>query len=86
MATRSDVTRLAATCNVQVDTWSPGDGQTRYRMINPEHESASGGYFGASGYAILGTLLGAGEAYTWLQGYRAAMLRVGDRTVLVNAI
>lgn len=72
--TGKDVDRLAKTCNVHVERWSPGDNITRYRMIRIAGNHSSFDYFGASGSDVLGTLLGAREAYVWLQGYRAAQL------------
>ena len=72
--TSKDVDRLAATCNVHVAHWAPGDGMTRYRFIAIDGNHTSLDYFGASGSDVLGTCLGAREAYTWLQGYRACQL------------
>lgn len=72
--TSKDVSRLAEMCNVHVAMWSPGDGITRYRLIAIEGNHTAFDYFGASGSDVLGTCLGAREAYTWLQGFRAALL------------
>lgn len=95
--TRADVERLAESCNVHVATWSPGDGMTRYRFTvhartctaNPNAETAGErycgclDYFGASGESNLGTALGVRDAYTWLQGFRAALLQ-RDRAILAR--
>lgn len=53
---------------VEVDTYSPGDGRTRYRFFKP-HSGAS--YFGHHPSEVLATVLGAGLALTWLDGYYA---------------
>ena len=87
--TKQDVKRLAETNGIHFATWSPGDGTTRYRFMvhredcpaKPQSEVVAErycgclDYFGASN--VLGTCLGAKEAYTWLQGYRAAVLNRG---------
>jgi hypothetical protein len=48
---------------LQVYTYSPGDGVTRYRFVL---EGADGGYFGGSD---IGTALGIQQAKLWLAGY-----------------
>lgn len=73
--TKKDVERIAQSCNVHIATWSPGDGMTQYRMIAIKGNTTSLDYFGASGSDVLGTCLGTREAYMWLQGFRAALLR-----------
>lgn len=82
--TKTDLKRLASTCNVHIATWSPGDGMTRYRMIAIEGNSTSLDFFGASGSDVLGTCLGLRDAYTWLQGYRASHLQGARRLETVK--
>lgn len=63
MATSQDVQMLTAAVNVYVDTWSPGDGITRYRFA-----SVPGDYFEWSSYDTLATCLGARAALQFLHG------------------
>lgn len=87
--TRNDVNRLADACGVHVATWSPGDGMTRYRFTQHASGCEAGAatycgcldYFGASGSSNLGTALGVKEAYTWLQGFRAARFAFDTRNL-----
>lgn len=48
-----------------VDSYSPGDGVTRYRFITRSDRD----YFSASGSERVYTALGLKEAYTFLAGY-----------------
>jgi hypothetical protein len=73
MAKKKKPTRLqelrdyARTHGLTVETWSPGDGTTRYRFF--DKPGASQTYFGpASG---LYTALGLKEAWNYLYGYGA---------------
>ena len=50
-------------CGLYVDTWSPGDGQTRYRFFTEDLD-----YFADNG---IFTALGFKEAKTFLRGYAA---------------
>lgn len=64
--TKQEMLALARWCGVNVETYSPGDGVTRYRFfIEPTD------YFAGSG---MGTVLGLKDAVTWLRGYQAAMM------------
>lgn len=73
--TIKDVKRLSEATGVVMTTWSPGDGMTRYRFVKATEFPD---YLGSSGSDVLGTCLGAKEAYAWLQGYRACQLSKGD--------
>ncbi len=70
MATSTEVRELAKAAGVHVDTWSPGDGVTRYRFA-----SAPGSYFEWSSVTdTLATCLGARAALQFLFG-----VRIGQR-------
>lgn len=66
MATKKDVLELTEQAGVYVDTWSPGDGVTRYRFA-----SVPGCYFSWSHVDTLATCLGARDAVTFLRGMLA---------------
>lgn len=63
MATSKEVRELAIAADVYVDTWSPGDGITRYRFA-----SVSGSYFAWYSGGVLATCLGARAALQFLHG------------------
>lgn len=64
MAMSKEVRELAQAAGVYVDTWSPGDGMTRYRFA-----SAPGNYFAWSSVTdTLTTCLGARAALQFLHG------------------
>ena len=69
-AERGELQQLLAHCNLAIGTWSPGDGQTRYRFFLRVGESSAADYHEGDG---LHTALGRAEAVTWLRGYRTAM-------------
>lgn len=50
------------------DTWSPGDGMTRYRFFDGTARDSD--YFGGHGDEVQ-TCLGLREAEVWLRGYVA---------------
>lgn len=62
MKTQNDIRKTAARLGLYVETWSPGDGKTRYRFF---HEQPSS-YFGPSSCF---TCLGEREADMFLTGY-----------------
>jgi len=66
MAIAKDIRKLAEHASVYVDSWSPGDGVTRYRFAR-----VPGSYFEWSSYNILGTCLSAREARVFLAGVLA---------------
>ena len=69
MKSRQNLETRARQVGVNVDTYSPGDGVTRYRFfINGEKD-----YFEAGGVY---TALGFKEAETWLAGYCTAYYKV----------
>lgn len=75
--TRQRLLERAADENIKIATWSPGDGQTRYRFIDcfGLAQSDNGGeldYFGTSGERTLYTALGLAEAWVFLRGFIAA--------------
>jgi hypothetical protein len=80
---RGELQQLLDHCHLAVGTWSPGDGQTRYRFFQretiPNPANIPGLETGASSAADyhagdgLFTALGRGEAVTWLRGYRTAL-------------
>lgn len=64
MSTAKKVRKLAEAAGVYVDTWSPGDGITRYRFA-----SVPGSYFEWSSVTdTLATCLGARAALQFLNG------------------
>jgi hypothetical protein len=64
MATSKEVRKLAKGADVYVDTWSPGDGITRYRFAG-----VPGSYFEWSSVTdTLTTCLGARDALEFLHG------------------
>ena len=64
MATSKEVRKLAEAAGVHVDTWSPGDGITRYRFAFP----VPGSYFAWRSCDVLATCLGARAALQFLHG------------------
>jgi hypothetical protein len=79
MTRRKEAFLLAAQLGLHIDTYSPGDGVTRYRVF-----SAPTDYFAGSG---LGTVLGAADLLTFLRGIREGRdLEVMRRTVLANGV
>ncbi len=76
MSRRAELYAKAAHAGLAVETWTPGDGFTRYRFFwdpDPKEENADRDYF-SSGSAIY-TALGMKEAHTFLNGVRAAQRR-----------
>ena len=69
-----DLRRIVSDLDVSYDTWSPGDGRTRYRFCARAGRSTD--YFGCE---PLFTAFGVKEAYTWAQGYRAAYFKRAAR-------
>jgi hypothetical protein len=67
MSRFADLILDADKVGLSIDTWSPGDGLTRYRFF-PQQDCPD--YFGSSGR--LYTALGIKEAETWLSGYTSA--------------
>lgn len=65
--TRKDLFYKANQFGLHVETWSPGDGVTRYRFFSEPAD-----YFGGSDNIKLYTALGIKEASTWLLGYIAS--------------
>lgn len=65
MSTKSEVLEFAKESGLHVDTWSPGDGATRYRFFLVESD-----YFAGS---AVGWALGAKSALLFVQGYRAGI-------------
>jgi len=63
MATAKEVRKLAERAGVYVDTWSPGDGVTRYRVAR-----VPGDYYSWSHNDRLETCLGARDALLFLRG------------------
>ncbi len=64
MASKKEVRELTIAARVYVDTWSPGDGMTRYRFAN-----VPGDYFAWSSVTeTLATCLGARDALQFLHG------------------
>ena len=72
MANERDVRGAAEAAGIRVDTYSPGDGVTRYRFDYEQDD-----YFAMRGVY---TAQGAREALTWLAGYVEGTRRAGDRT------
>ena len=66
------ILKLCEACGLALDTWSPGDGITRYRFIEQNDESID--YFGCSDVYKLYTALGLHEAYTWVRGFKSGVL------------
>ena len=64
MNTRREMLRRAELLGLYVDSYSPGDGVTRYRFFTEETD-----YFAGDG---VGTALGVKDAMTFLDGYSAA--------------
>ncbi len=76
MATRKktrlqELEEAARRVGLFVDTYSPGDGVTRYRFITRSDRD----YFSASGSERVYTALGLKEAYAFLSGYGAGHSR-----------
>lgn len=70
MTRMTELQQRAARFGLNVSTWSPGDGVTRYRFAYAD-ERGSGDYFAAR---ALGTTLGIADAETWLAGYASCKL------------
>jgi len=66
------ILKLCKFYGLALDTWSPGDGLTRYRFIVQNDESID--YFGCSGAHKLYTALGLNEAYIWVRGFKSGVL------------
>ena len=66
------ILKLCEACGLALDTWSPGDGITRYRFIVQNDESID--YFGCSSQHRLYTALGLNEAYIWISGFESGVL------------
>lgn len=65
MASRKEnLSNAAARVGLYIRTYSPGDGETRYRFFKKKGNS----YFGPGDGMY--TALGIKEAETWLSGYR----------------
>ena len=62
-------TAVETSVGLAVDTWSPGDGVTRYRFFYRSADSYGNNYFGGSN--PLFTALGSKEAYAFIRGFRA---------------
>ena len=66
------ILKLCEACGLALDTWSPGDGITRYRFIVQNDESID--YFGCSGAHKLYTALGLHEACIWVRSFKSGVL------------
>ena len=71
MTTTKQLADIAYGYGLDVFTYSPGDGVTRYRFAKV---GAQDGYFGGDGIT---TLLGRKEARLWLLGYADALRTQG---------
>ena len=61
MSTKTEALKLAGDLGFHVETWSPGDGATRYRVFNkPTPYHGGGEKF---------TALGSRELLAWLRGF-----------------
>ena len=74
MKRREHLSLKTRQAGLDLATWAPGDGATRYRFYDPAQES-TGGYFSVD--RPLYTALGMKEAFTWIAGYWSAMARAG---------
>lgn len=61
----------AREAGIGFDTWHPGDGVTRYRIVNLAADGATPDYFGGSDNDRLETALGFGAAQAWIEAFRA---------------
>lgn len=66
--TKNTVRELAQSLGLEVTTYSPGDGMTRYRFYIPREDGISRD-FQQGGAAQLSTCLGASKAAEWLNGF-----------------
>lgn len=69
--TIKDVRRIVEACGLAFDTWSPGDGMTRYRFFLKD-DPGGVDYFGGS--HPLWTALGVKESMIWLRGFNACRI------------
>jgi hypothetical protein len=69
MTTKKEVAENARLVGLEVMTYAPRDGMTRYRFF-PKDLNADG-YFASSGELF--TALGANDAMTFLAGYQAGL-------------
>lgn len=63
--TKKQIVRLAETVGLDVFTYSPGDGQTRYKFAPRGSQEC---YWSGMGFTVLGTK----EAELFLRGYQYA--------------
>jgi hypothetical protein len=61
MSTKKEALKLAGVAGLHVETWSPGDGATRYRVFERPSAYHAGGE--------LYTALGSRDLLSWVHGY-----------------
>ena len=80
MIKRSELTELANLCGLEIDTYSPGDGITRYKVFRSNDPSTKGGYFAGDG---IFRSIKRKEVLAFLNGFAKAK-QYGDAALLAE--